>query len=443
MSYTKEDIFALAEEEDVEFIRLQFSDMFGAMKNLAITRRELGKALKNRCMFDGSLIDGFARIEESDMYLHPDTNTFVTFPWRPQQGKVARLLCDIYRPDGSRFEGDPRFILQKAVKHAEEAGYTFKVGVSGEFFLFNTDENGAPTTETFERAGYFDVAPIDTGENARRDMILALEDMGFEIESSQHEIAPGQHSIKFHYTEAEEAADRIMTFKFAVKTIARRHGLHATFMPKPKTGVPGSGMHINMSLHRDGENVLKDSSAEDGLSAEARYFIGGLMEHITGMTAILNPIVNSYKRLLSGLEGAPVYAAWSFSNRTPLIRIPASGEENTRIELRSPDSASNPYLALALCLEAGLDGILNRINPPAPVEGNLFRMSEEDRNQMGIRHLPANLGEALNALEKDSFVRGILGNEVSEKYLFARRKEFADYCAHVSSWETEKYLYRI
>ncbi len=443
MGYTKEDIFRFAEEEDVEFIRLQFSDMFGAMKNLAITRRELGKALKNRCMFDGSLIDGFARIEESDMYLYPDPDTFVTFPWRPQQGKVARLLCDIYRPDGSRFEGDPRFILQKAVQHARDKGYTFKVGISGEFFLFNTDENGAPTTDTFERAGYFDVAPIDTGENARRDMILALEDMGFEIESSQHEIAPGQHAINFHYTEAEEAADQFMTFKFAVKTIAKRHGLHATFMPKPKTGVPGSAMHINMSLHRDGKNVFRDDGAKDGLSSEARWFIGGLMDHINAMTAIFNPIVNSYKRLLSGIEGAPVYSAWSFSNRTPLIRIPASGEENTRIELRSPDSASNPYLALALCLEAGLDGILNHTEPPAPVEGNLFRMSEEERNRLGIKHLPANLGEALSEMEKDPFVRGILGQEVSEKYLFARKKEFADYCTHVSAWETEKYLHRI
>ncbi len=443
MHYTREDIFRMVEEEDVEFIRLQFSDMFGAMKNLAITRSQLEKALDNRCMFDGSLIDGFSRIEESDMYLCPDPNTFVTFPWRPQQGKVARLLCDICRPDGSRFEGDPRYILQKAVSHAREQGYVFKVGISGEFFLFNTDENGAPTTETMERAGYFDVAPIDTGENARRDMILVLEDMGFAVESSQHEIAPAQHAISFRYTKAEEAADQFLTFKFAVKTIAKRHGLHATFMPKPRTGVPGSGMHINMSLHRDGKNAFRDDGAKDGLSAEARWFIGGLMEHINGMTAILNPIVNSYKRLLSGLEEAPVSSAWSFSNRTPLIRIPAEKGENTRVELRSPDSASNPYLALALCLEAGLDGIRNRIEPPAPVEGNLFRMSEEEKKRLGISRLPANLGEALDAFEQDDFARGILGREVSEKYLFARRKEFADYCAHVSAWETEKYLHRI
>ena len=443
MGYSKDDIIRLVHDEDVEFIRLQFADIFGTMKNVAITSAQLEKALANRCMFDGSLIDGFARVEESDMYLYPDINTFVTFPWRPQQGKVARFICDIYRPNGNRFSGDPRYILQTAIAHAKEMGYVFNVGTSNEFFLFNTDENGNSTTETFEKAGYFDVSPIDMGENARRDIVLGLEQMGYEVESSNHEKAPAQHEINFHYTEGLTAADNIMTFKFAVKTIAKRHGLHATFMPKPRYGVPGSGMHINISLNRDGSNIFHSDSNPDGLSDEARYFIGGLMKHIYGMTAILNPIVNSYKRLAPGKEAAPVYVAWSFSNRTPLIRVPSSAKENTRIELRSPDSASNPYLALALCLEAGLDGIKNKIEPPADVEGNIFNMTEAERAAAGITTLPENLGAALEELKKDEFVRNILGGDITGKYIDAKLNEFADYRAHVSRWEIEHYLDRV
>lgn len=443
MAYTREDIKRLVLDDDVEFIRMQFTDIFGTMKNVAITSRQLDKALNNKCMFDGSLIDGFARVEESDMYLYPDINTFVTFPWRPQQGKVARFICDIYRPDGSRFSSDPRFILQNAIEHAKQMGYTFNVGISGEFFLFNTDENGNPTTETHEKAGYFDVAPIDMGENARRDIVLNLDEMGYEVESSNHEKAPGQHEINFRYTEPLTAADNITTFKFAVKTIARRHGLHASFMPKPVFGVPGSGMNINISLLKDGRNVFYSESADNTLSNEARYFTGGLMKHINAMTAVLNPIVNSYKRLAPGNEAAPVYVAWSFSNRTPLIRIPFSDSENTRIELRSPDSASNPYLALALCIEAGLDGLRNKIEPPADVEGNIFNMTPDERKAAGIKTLPENLGAALDEMEKDDFIRGVLGEEISRKFLKAKRNEFADYRAHVSQWEIDHYLDRI
>lgn len=441
--YTREDILNLVEDEDVEFIRLQFTDMFGTMKNLAITSSQLEKAMNNKCMFDGSLIEGFARIEESDMYLYPDFDTFVTFPWRPQQGKVARMICDIYRPDGSRFEGDPRFILKKVTAEAQEMGYEFEVGPECEFFLFNTDENGEPTTNTTEKAGYFDLAPIDTGENARRDMVLALEDMGFEVISSEHEMAPAQHEIDFKFDEALKTADNIMTFKFAVKTIAKRHGLHATFMPKPKYGVNGSGMHLNMSLNKDGKNIFADNSSKDGISDEARYFIGGLMKHINALTAVTNPIVNSYKRLVPGYEAAPVYTAWSFTNRTALIRVPSAMGENTRIDFRSPDSAANPYLALAVCLAAGLDGIRHKEEPTAPIEGNIFAMTPEERQEAGICGLPGTLGESISALEDDTFIRNVLGSHISNKFIETKKKEYADYRAHVSQWELNEYLYKI
>ena len=326
--YTKSDILRMVEEEDVEFIRLQFTDMFGTLKNVAITSSQLEKALDNKCMFDGSSIEGFVRIEESDMYLYPDLDTFVIFPWRPQQGKVARLICDVYGTDGKPFEGDPRYVLKRQIEKARQLGYEFNVGPECEFFLFHTDDESRPTTITHENASYFDLGPIDYGENARRDMVLTLEDMGFEIEASHHEVAPAQHEIDFKYDEALTTADNIMTFKLSVKTIAKRHGLHATFMPKPKEGVDGSGMHTNMSLYKDGVNVFYDAEDANGLSKEAYYFIGGLMKHIKAITAIANPLINSYKRLLPGYE-APVYIAWSAKNRSPLIRIPAAREDGT------------------------------------------------------------------------------------------------------------------
>ena len=345
-NYTREDILRMVEEEDVGFIRLQFTDIFGTMKNIAITTSQLNKALNNEIMFDGSAIEGFARVEESDMYLHPDLNTFEIFPWRPQQGKVARLICDVYKPDGTPYESDPRYILKKVMDEAKEMGYEFNVGPELEFFLFHTDDDGLPTTLSHESAGYFDLGPLDLGENARRDMVLTLEDMGFEIESSHHEAAPAQHEIDFRYDEALTTADNIMTFKLVVKTIAKRHGLHATFMPKPKFGINGSGMHLNMSVSRDGINVFQDAKDEYGLSKEAYCFIGGIMKHMKALTFITNPSINSYKRLIPGYE-APVYIAWSAKNRTPLIRIPGSRGEYTRVELRNPDPSANPYLALA------------------------------------------------------------------------------------------------
>lgn len=438
-TYTKEDILQLVQDEDVEFIRLQFTDIMGNLKNVAITSSQLEKALENKCMFDGSSIEGFVRIEESDMYLYPDFSTLEIFPWRPQQGKVARLICDVYRPNGEPFEGDPRYVLRRAIREAEKMGYTFAVGPECEFFLFHTDENGLPTTLTHEKAGYFDLGPVDFGENARRDMVLTLEEMGFEIEASHHEVAPAQHEIDFKYDEALRTADNIMTFKLTVKSIAKRHGLHATFMPKPKYGVNGSGMHINMSLMKDGKNIFHDSNGELGISKEAYYFIGGIMKHMKGMTAITNPLVNSYKRLVPGYE-APVYIAWSAKNRSPLIRIPAARDEGTRIELRSPDSSANPYLALAVCLQAGLDGIRNQIMPPKSVDCNIFQMTEKERIESGIEEIPGTLIEAVSEMEKDSFMREVLGDHVYEKYIAAKKQEWQDYRSQVTDWEINRYL---
>lgn len=440
--YTKKDIIRLVEEEDVEFIRLQFTDMFGTMKNVAITSNQLEKALENECMFDGSSIEGFVRIEESDMYLYPDLDTFAIFPWRPQQGKVARIICDVYRPDGKPFAGDPRYVLHRVVEEAKEMGYTLNVGPECEFFLFHTDDDGQPTTISHEKAGYFDLGPIDLGENARRDMVLTLEDMGFEIEASHHEAAPAQHEIDFKYDEAIATADNIMTFKLAVKTIAKRHGLFASFMPKPKYGINGSGMHINMSLEKDGKNIFFDENDKMQLSKEAYYFIGGIMEHVKGMTAITNPLVNSYKRLVPGYE-APIYIAWSATNRSPLIRIPAARGEGTRVELRCPDPSANPYLALAVCLAAGLDGIRKQIMPPAAVVKNVYEMRLDEKKAEGIESLPATLSEAVEELEKDEYILEVLGEHISRNYIAAKRTEWAEYTSQVTDWEIEQYLYKI
>lgn len=441
--YSKEDIIRLVDEEDVEFIRLQFTDIFGMLKNVAITSSQLEKALNNKCMFDGSAIEGFVRIEESDMYLYPDLDTFEIFPWRPQQGKVARLVCDVYRPNREPFEGDPRYVLKKVIREAADMGYVFHVGPECEFFLFHTDEEGKPTTETYEMAGYFDVGPIDMAENVRRDIVLNLEDMGFEIEASHHEIAPAQHEIDFQYADGLTTADNIMTFKMAVKTIAKRHGLHATFMPKPKAGVNGSGMHINMSLaDKDGNNAFVDPDDELGLSKVAYHFMAGILSHMKEITILTNPLVNSYKRLVPGYD-APVYIAWSASsNRSPLIRIPSSRGSSTRIELRCPDSAVNPYLALAACLGAGLDGIRKQMMPPKSVDSNIFAMTEEEMAALGIEQLPETLGEAIEAFEGNEFIQNLLGKHIYTKYLEAKASEWREFRAQVTDWEVKEYLYK-
>jgi glutamine synthetase len=393
-------------------------------------------------MFDGSSIEGFVRIEESDMYLYPDLDTFAIFPWRPQQGKVARIICDVYCADSTPFMGDSRYILKKQIEECTRMGYTFEVGPECEFFLFHQDENGQPTTISHEKAGYFDLGPTDLGENARRDMVLTLEDMGYEIEASHHEVAPAQHEIDFRYDEAMAAADNIMTFKLAVKTIAKRHGLFASFMPKPKSDCCGSGMHINISLSRDGVNLFDDPNDALQLSKEAYYFLGGIMKHSKGMTLITNPLVNSYKRLTGGDE-APEHIAWSTMNRSPLIRIPSSRGENRRIELRSPDPSANPYLVLAVCLAAGLDGIRNQILPPPSVQENLFEMTPEKRKELGIESLPCDLREAIDEFLKDPLMQEVLGEHISSKFVEAKKAEWKSYCGQVSEWEINEYLYKI
>ncbi|MBE6010382.1 MAG: type I glutamate--ammonia ligase [Lachnospiraceae bacterium] len=437
--YTKDDIFRICEEENVEFIRLQFTDIFGHLKNVAITISQLGKALNNQCMFDGSSIEGFARIEESDMYLYPDLDTFEILPWKPINGRTARIICDVYNTDGTPFAGDPRYVLRKEVEKAREMGYEFNVGPECEFFLFHTDDGGSPTTFSHDTGGYFDLGPNDLAENVRREMVLTLEEIGFEIEASHHETAPAQHEIDFKYERALHAADNIMTFKFAVKTIAKQSGLYATFMPKPKENVAGSGMHINMSLEKNGENAFVNADDVHGLSQEAYWFMGGLLRHAYAMTAVTNPLVNSYKRLVPGYE-APIHIAWSARNRSPLIRIPSSRGQSTRIELRSPDTAANPYLALAVCLAAGLDGIKNRIDPPAEIVQNIYAMTDKERKAQGIRSLPSNLLEAIRAMEDDAFVTSVLGEHLAECYIRAKKQECEAYSLQVSQWELDEYL---
>ncbi len=437
--YTKEDIIRLVEEQDVEFIRMQFTDIFGQLKNVAITKSQIQKAVNNQIMIDGSSIEGFTRIHESDQYLYPDLDSFTVLPWRPQYGKVARLICDVYNPDGTPFVGDPRGVLKKALKRASDMGYSFNVGPECEFFLFETDEEGRPTTKTGDEAGYFDLGPLDHGEGTRREICLNLEAMGFEIEASHHEVAAGQHEIDFKYDEALRAADKIMTFKLAVKTVAQKNGLHATFMPKPVFGINGSGMHTNMSLFKDGKNVFYDPNDPRGLSKEAYSFIAGLLAHVKGMAAITNPLVNSYKRLVPGYE-APCYLAWSASNRSALIRIPAARGQATRVELRCPDPACNPYLELACCLAAGLDGIEKGMTPPAEITENIFAMDKKTRRAHGIHSLPGSLEQAIDELEADELICATLGEHVLSQYVEGKKKEWDAYRTYVSDWEIEKYI---
>ena len=440
MSYSKEDIIRMVKEEDVEFIRLQFTDIFGQLKNVAITASQSEKAVNDQVMFDGSSIEGFVRIDESDQYLYPDLDSFAIFPWRPSHGRVARLICDVHDPDGKPFVGDPRHVLKRALKRAEEMGFdAFNVGPEAEFFLFQTDDEGKPTTRTNDEAGYFDLGPLDHGEGTRREICMALEQMGFEIEASHHEVAQGQHEIDFKYADALRTADNIMTFKLAVKTLAQKNGLHATFMPKPIFGINGSGMHTNMSLFQGGKNAFYDPDDPKGLSKEAYSFIAGLLAHVKGMAAVTNPLVNSYKRLVPGYE-APCYLAWSASNRSALIRIPAARGQSTRVELRSPDPACNPYLELALCLAAGLDGIEKGLTPPPEATENIFDMNAADRKVHGIDSLPDSLEEAIHALEADPLVLDTLGEHVAANYIEGKRKEWEEYRTRVSSWEREKYI---
>ena len=435
MGYTREDIIRMVEEEEIEFIRLQFTDIFGQLKNVAITASQIEKAVNNDVMFDGSSIEGFTRIYESDQRLCPDLNTFAIFPWRPSQGKVARMICDVSNQDRTPFAGDPRLILKQEIQKARDMGFdVFNIGPELEFFLFETDEYGRATTRTRDEAGYFDLGPLDHGESTRREVCMSLEQMGFVIEASHHECARGQHEIDFHYVEALDGADKIMTMKLAVKTLAQKNGLHATFMPKPIYGVAGSGMHLNMSLFKDGKNVFYDPNDEKGLSRIARSFIAGILEHTRGFTALTNPLVNSYKRLGAGYE-APRYLSWSASNRSTLIRIPADRGHATRVELRSPDPACNPYLAIAACLAAGLDGIRRDLTPPPEDVYALDAGAQAD-----LAALPETLKDALDELERDPLILSVLGEHMARHYIQGKRREWKEYQTRVSSWELEKYL---
>ena len=439
--YTKDEIRQMVKDEDIRFLRVMFTDLLGTIKSVDLPVSQLDKLMDNKIMFDGSSIDGFVRIEESDMYLYPDMSTWLVFPWGADHGKVARVICSVHMTDGTPFSGDPRNNLKRVVKEMQKMGFkSFNIGPEPEFFLFKTDDNGNPTTKVNDTENYFDMEPADIGEDCRRDIVLALEKMGFDVEAAHHEVAPGQHEVDFKYSNALEAADNIQTFKLVVKTIAKKYGLHATFMPKPLSGINGSGMHLNMSLFtQDGKNAFYDENDKDQLSETAYHFLGGLMKHARSYTAIVNPIVNSYKRLVPGYE-APVYVAWSTSNRSPLVRIPNDRGMGTRLELRSADPAANPYLAIAAVLEAGLDGLRNNLPPVHNVDENIYDMTVKERKSKGIVNLPDTLHSALKDLADDEVIKGSMGEHLYQSFEEAKTREYDAYRAHVSDWERQRYM---
>lgn len=438
---TKRDILELAERFSVDFLRLQFTDILGINKNVEVPPSQFAKALDGQITFDGSSIEGFVRIEESDMLLKPDLATFRILPFDDEGGRVARLLCDIHTPDGAPFVGCPRHTLKRQIARAAELGFTMMAGCEGEFFLFERAADGAPTTITHDTAGYFDLGPIDKAEEIRRTIVHALEAMGFEVEAAHHEVSIGQHEIDFRYADALTTADNLATFKFMVRAVAGRYGYVASFMPKPIQGVHGSGMHTHQSLFREGKNAFFDPKGEHQLSQVALHYIEGLLQHARGFCAITNPLVNSYKRLVPGFE-APVNVSWSMRNRSPLVRIPERRGDGTRCELRLPDPAANPYLALTVQLAAGLDGITSELPAREPVNRNIFRMTFRDRRKYRIDELPRDLHEALEFLEKDKVVQDALGEHITERFIEAKEKELEDYQAYVSPWEVERYLGR-
>lgn len=438
---TRDEIMKIVEKQNVNFFRLQFVDIFGFMKNIAIPRSQIEKALDGQMMFDGSSIEGFVRINESDMYLKPDYDTFTVLPWRTQNGvNAARIICDVYKADGTPFKGCPRVNLKRVLAEAKTFGYTMNVGTECEFFLFQEDEKGNLKTETNDVAGYFDVDPEDTGINCRREIIETLESMSFEIEASHHEVAEGQHEINFKYADALVAADNTVTFKWVVRSIAAKHGFHATFMPKPVFGINGSGMHTNQSLFNlDGTNAFFDENGPLKLSKTADHYIAGILKNARGFAAVTNPLVNSYKRLVPGYE-APVYVAWSASNRSALVRIPASRGLGTRAEVRCPDPACNPYLAFAMMLNSGLDGVKNNLKAPNSVDVDIFEMTVAEKDRAGIDSLPGSLEEAIAALKENPIARETLGEHILGKYIEGKTKEWDAYRTHVTDWEIKNYI---
>jgi len=435
----KAAVLQRASREKVKFMRLQFTDILGVIKNVEVPDRQFEEALHGRITFDGSSIEGFVRIEESDMLLRPDPATFQIFPWSYQSAeRVGRMICDIVHPDGSPFAGCPRSTLKRIIALAAEKGFTMRASPEAEFFLFQR-RDGQPTTETHDSGGYFDLTPVDLGEDVRREIVLAIEQMGFHVEAAHHEVAPGQHEIDFRYDDALITADNISTFRFVVKNVANRHGLHATFMPKPVFGINGSGMHTHQALFTRNANAFYDARAQWQLSPTCLHYVGGLLKHAKGFCAITNPLVNSYKRLVPGYE-APTAIAWSERNRSPLVRVPASRGTDTRIELRMPDPSCNPYLALAVMLRAGLDGVERELDPGPPVNKNIYKMSHRERRHLRIDELPGNLSEALDEMEKSELMRETLGDHIFDQFLAAKREEWDDYIRHVSPWEIDRYL---
>lgn len=442
---SKEAVLKMCEDFDVQFVDMQFTDVIGTLKAVTIPIHKLPDALDHNVCFDGSSIEGFARITESDMYLKPDVNTFAVLPWtRRSEDVTARLICDVYLPDGTPYEGDPRNVLKRQLAEAAELGYTFNVGPELEFFLCKTDEEGNVIALPHDNAGYFDQT-TDLGLQIRRQMAFALDEMGVEVEALHHEVAEGQHEINFKYADALTAADNAISFKLTLKAIAQRMGLKATFMPKPFFGVNGSGMHTNQSLAsiENGSNKFYDAEGVYGLSELAKHYIAGQIKHIKAMNAVMNPSVNSYKRLVVGYE-APVNAAWGQRNRSALIRVPRVSAETaskaTRIELRCPDPSSNPYMAFAVMLAAGLDGIKNNLAAPAPIEGNIWELTEEEMKEKGISTVAFNLKEALDNLEQNEVIRGVLGEDLFSKFHRAKIAEWEDFRTSVSAWEINRYL---
>lgn len=440
--FNREEVLRSAKENNVKYIRLCFTDIHGVIKNVEIPARILEEALDNEIMFDGSSIDGFVRIQEADMYLRPDLDTWMILTWeQTTYGNVAMLICDIYLPNGEPFSGDPRGVLKRNLKRMHKLGFAhLNLGVEPEFFLFKLDDKGEPTLTFNDNGGYFDLAPVDGAEDCRRDIVLELERVGFLMEASHHEVAPGQHEINFQFNSALEASDKLQIFKLVVKNVAKRHGLHATFMPKPISEINGSGMHVNCSLaDKDGNNAFYDPKGEIGLSELAKYWIAGIMKNARAFTAVTNPTVNSYKRLIPGYE-APCYVSWSDANRSAMIRIPAKKGKATRTEIRSVDPSANPYLAFSAILASGLDGIENKLECKERVYINLYELGRSEREAMGIENLPENLKDAIKALKRNDVIKEALGTHVVEKFSMAKQKEWDDFRTSVTEWEIKKYL---
>ena len=437
MSDKRQDVLKLASERGVRFIRLWFTDVLGQLKSFAITRDELKEALSSGMGFDGSSVEGFARIEESDMIAMPDPTTFAILPWSPEKEPTARMFCDILEPDGTPYAGDPRYVLRRALKRADDLGYTYKIGPELEYFYFKDDSSAA----TLDRGGYFDLT-LDMGSDMRRETVCVLQDLGIKVEYEHHEVAPSQHEIDLKYDEALRMADTTMTYRLVVKEVASSHGVYATFMPKPIMGENGSGMHTHQSLFKGEKNAFYDPKDEYNLSEIAKCFIAGILKHAKEICAITNQWVNSYKRLVPGYE-APVYISWARRNRSTMIRVPMykPGKENaTRVELRSPDPGCNPYLAFAVMLAAGLEGVERNYELPPPVEEDVFGLTSQRQKEMGIDHLPGNLYAAIMEVEKSELVRNTLGDHIFNKFIENKKIEWDGYRVHVSNYEMDKYL---